>query len=322
MARPARSAARSDAAALARLSDPAAPLGLVLDTNVVLAFWHYRHPRLIALWRWLDARGARFFTRPDCLDELRRVLGFTCFGIDPARQDAIVDDYRARCRVLDATEALPALPRCDDPDDQRFVELAAQSGAHLLLTRDRLLLAMDGRVAARVVTPERLMKWLGDDPGGDTLRPSPRRTGGVGAIAMNLRIDHVVLWVEDPLKSVEFYERVLGVEGVRVEEFRAGKVLFPSLRLCAESLIDLMPLRAAPKLNAFPGAEGSAGNKVNHVCLALGREDYAALRARVDALGLAAPVTMTNSFGARGSAPEAFYFRDPDGNVIEARYYD
>jgi catechol 2,3-dioxygenase-like lactoylglutathione lyase family enzyme len=139
---------------------------------------------------------------------------------------------------------------------------------------------------------------------------------------MNLCIDHVVLWVEDPLKSVEFYERVLGVEGVRVEEFRAGKVLFPSLRLCAESLIDLMPLRAAPKLNAIPGAEGSAGNKVNHVCLALGREEYAALRARVDALGLAAPVTMTNSFGARGSAPEAFYFRDPDGNVIEARYYD
>jgi glyoxylase I family protein len=31
---------------------------------------------------------------------------------------------------------------------------------------------------------------------------------------------------------------------------------------------------------------------------------------------------MTQSFGARGFAPEAFYFADPDGNVLEARYYE
>jgi hypothetical protein len=30
---------------------------------------------------------------------------------------------------------------------------------------------------------------------------------------------------------------------------------------------------------------------------------------------------MEKSFGARGLAPETFYFPDPDGNVIEARYY-
>jgi hypothetical protein len=29
---------------------------------------------------------------------------------------------------------------------------------------------------------------------------------------------------------------------------------------------------------------------------------------------------MTNSFGARGLAPEAFYFLDPDNSVIEARH--
>jgi catechol 2,3-dioxygenase-like lactoylglutathione lyase family enzyme len=138
---------------------------------------------------------------------------------------------------------------------------------------------------------------------------------------MDIRIDHVVLWVEDPLRSVEFYERVLGAAGLRVAEFTARKVLFPSVRLSSDTIIDLMPLAAAPMLNGMPGGEGSAGNKVHHLCFALAESDYRALRARLEANGVAVPVTMKDSFGARGQAPEAIYFRDPDGNVLEARYY-
>ncbi len=139
---------------------------------------------------------------------------------------------------------------------------------------------------------------------------------------MDTRIDHIVFWVADPLRSVQFYEEVLGAAGMRVEEFRAGKILFPSVRLSPESLIDLVPLAAAPRLNAMPGAEGSAGNKVNHLCLSMSKVEYDALRERLNARGIAVPVTMKDSFGARGYAPEAFYFANPDGNVLEARYYD
>lgn len=138
---------------------------------------------------------------------------------------------------------------------------------------------------------------------------------------MDVRFDHVVLWVQDPLRSVEFYERVLGLEGVRVSEFQQGSAPFPSVRLSEDSIVDLMPMRAATMLSSIPGAEGSAGNKVNHLCLAMSKTDYDALRARLDAAGIATPVTLKGSFGARGSAPEAFYFTDPDGNVLEARYY-
>jgi glyoxylase I family protein len=127
--------------------------------------------------------------------------------------------------------------------------------------------------------------------------------------------------VADPLRSVEWYARVLGFEGVRVDEFRAGKVPFPSVRLSAETILDLMPLAGATMMNAIPGAAGSAGNKVNHVCLAMSQDEHAALRARLTADGVAIPVTMKNSFGAQGGAPESFYFTDLDGNVLEARYY-
>lgn len=137
-----------------------------------------------------------------------------------------------------------------------------------------------------------------------------------------MHVDHLVLWVADPLRSVAFYERVLGFAGVRVDEFRAGKAPFPSVRIGPETILDLMPVAAAPRLNAFPGAAGSAGNKVNHLCLAMSRAEYETLRARLGSEGIAIPMTMTSSFGAQGLAPEAFYFADPDGNVLEARFYE
>jgi catechol 2,3-dioxygenase-like lactoylglutathione lyase family enzyme len=138
---------------------------------------------------------------------------------------------------------------------------------------------------------------------------------------MTSTLDHIVLWVEDPLRAVEFYEKVVGLAGVRVEEFRSGRAPFPSVRISEHSLIDLMARAAAPIVDMMAGADGSAGHSVNHVCLAMTEPDYEALRARLHANGVVASAVMEQSFGARGLAPKAFYFRDPDGNVLEARYY-
>ena len=68
--------------------------------------------------------------------------------------------------------------------------------------------------------------------------------------------------------------------------------------------------------------EGSAGHPVNHVCLALSKSEYDALDRRLQAAGVDTSARLSRSYGARGWAPQAFYFADPDGNVVEARYYD
>lgn len=139
---------------------------------------------------------------------------------------------------------------------------------------------------------------------------------------MEAQLDHVVLWVSDPLASVEFYEKIVGFAPVRVEEFRAGKAPFPSIRLSSTSILDLVPHRMAAVVNAIPGADGSAGHLVNHICLAPRMDDYLALRERLAAHGQEHPLLMKNSFGAQGYAPETLYFADPDGNILEARYYE
>jgi len=138
---------------------------------------------------------------------------------------------------------------------------------------------------------------------------------------MRAALDHVVLWTDDPLRAVEFYERVVGLTPVRVDEFRAGQAPFPSVRVSADSIVDLMARVAAPVVDAMAGADASAGHPVNHLCLAMSEAEFAALRERLAARAVATSAVMEQSFGARGLAPKAFYFRDPDGNVIEARYY-
>lgn len=138
---------------------------------------------------------------------------------------------------------------------------------------------------------------------------------------MQANLDHVVLWAEDPLRAVDFYERIVGLTPVRLEEFRAGAAPFPSVRVAAGTILDLMSRVAAPAVAGMANAPGSAGHPVNHVCLAMSEADYTALRGRLEAHGIPIGTVMQQSFGARGLAPEAFYFRDLDGNVLEARYY-
>lgn len=136
------------------------------------------------------------------------------------------------------------------------------------------------------------------------------------------RLDHVVLWVRDPVAAAGFYEKTVGMEPVRLTEFTEGAVPFPSVRLNDETIIDLMPLTMAERMKMLPGAAGSAGHPVNHVCLALPGDDFDTLRARLEEGGTPVSDISRDSFGARGNATRSFYFRDPDGNVFEARHYD
>ena len=135
-------------------------------------------------------------------------------------------------------------------------------------------------------------------------------------------LDHVVVWVDDPLKSVDFYVNVVGLKPVRAEQFRDGEAPFPSVRVTERSIIDLTPRHDADTVNAMTKTSATAGFPVNHICIAMSRQEYEALAERLEAHGVDTSARRVTTYGARGNAPHAFYFRDPDDNVIEARYYD
>jgi glyoxylase I family protein len=137
-----------------------------------------------------------------------------------------------------------------------------------------------------------------------------------------MELDHVVLWVADPLASLAFYVDVVGLAPVRGQEFRDGRAPFPSARVNAGSIIDLTPQADSAAVDEMTKADASAGHPVNHVCLAMSRAEYEALDRRLAARGVDTSARRVETYGARALAPVAFYFQDPDGNVIEARHYD
>lgn len=147
------------------------PRRLVLDTNTVMALWHFRDPALAALQAALDARRYLPCCRDDALEELRRVLDYRQFGIAEDERARILADYRSRIALVahpadgDGTEALPA---CRDRDDQKFLEITRDAAAGCLLTRDKALLRLARhrlvRDRFRILTPERFVAELNADP--------------------------------------------------------------------------------------------------------------------------------------------------------------
>ena len=116
--------------------------------------------------------------------------------------------------------------------------------------------------------------------------------------------DHLVLKCADVETTLAWYRDRLGLEGVRVEEWRAGKVIFPSVRVNARTIIDLIP-----------GTHDDG--RLDHFCLVVAPTDFEALKASGEFDVVDGPGTR---FGAQGDAT-SLYVRDPNGAVVELRYY-
>ena len=122
-----------------------------------------------------------------------------------------------------------------------------------------------------------------------------------------LSLDHIVLRVTDVERSLDWYTRMLGLAPVRVEEWRAGECPFPSVRISAETIVDLID-----------GDVDHDARNLDHFCVVVSAESLE----RVRASGAYEIVRDPDFelFGARGMA-DGLYISDPDGNEIELRAY-
>lgn len=129
-----------------------------------------------------------------------------------------------------------------------------------------------------------------------------------------IAMDHIVLNVHDMDTMLDFYINVLGLAGERIEAFGEGKVPFPSVRISADTLIDLFPM-------SEQSAAGPVEKRLNHFCMVIEPADMPEVIAHLEAHGVTVDEGPATRWGAHGNAT-SIYFNDPEGNRIEIRYYD
>jgi catechol 2,3-dioxygenase-like lactoylglutathione lyase family enzyme len=130
-------------------------------------------------------------------------------------------------------------------------------------------------------------------------------------------LDHIVLNVRDIERSLKFYTEVMDLKPERLDEFRAGTVGFPSVRINADTVIDLFPIEGGrSKQN---DAEKTVRN-LNHFCMVIGKEDFSGIIDYLKENRIVIREGPVSRWGARGRATSV-YFLDPDGNEIEIRCY-
>lgn len=119
-------------------------LRLVLDTNVVLDLFHWANVDAVPIMAALEAGRVECLADERTLDELRRVLTYPQLKLTPDMIAERYARYSGLVTLVPEGEA-PRLPHCKDRDDQKFLELAARCGAHLLVSKDKALLKLRGR---------------------------------------------------------------------------------------------------------------------------------------------------------------------------------
>jgi putative PIN family toxin of toxin-antitoxin system len=138
------------------------PKPIVIDTNVCLDLFVFRDPRMTPLLAALESGALLAVTRADCRDEYLIVLNYPHLPLDETSRAQAAERFDALLRVVAPDAKHVRLPVCTDRDDQKFLEIARDAGAGVLVTKDKALLKLGRRTVReglfKIMQPEAWLK--------------------------------------------------------------------------------------------------------------------------------------------------------------------
>lgn len=147
---------------------PASAPTIVLDTNVCLDLFVFHDKRWVRLLQALERGEIQAVTRADCRDEYRIVLHYPHLPLDEASREQAAARFDALVRVVAPDSKPIRLPVCSDRDDQKFLELARDANAAILVTKDKALLKLGRKTQEagmfRIMLPEAWVKAQAASP--------------------------------------------------------------------------------------------------------------------------------------------------------------
>lgn len=137
------------------------PKKVVIDTNVCLDLFVFNDPRWAKLVSAIERGEVEAVTRADCRDEYNIVLHYKHLPLDDDSRPLAAARFDQLIKVVAPPESGIKLPVCSDKADQKFLEIARDAGAEVLITKDKALLKLARRLARegmfKVMLPE---KWI------------------------------------------------------------------------------------------------------------------------------------------------------------------
>ena len=141
---------------------PAPAQAIVIDTNVCLDLFVFLDPRWAPLLTALESGAVRAVTRADCRDEYRIVLHYPHLPLDDDSRQLAAARFDELITVVAPDSKPIRLPVCTDRDDQKFLEIARDANAAILVTKDKALLKLGRKTLQgglfRIMLPEAWVK--------------------------------------------------------------------------------------------------------------------------------------------------------------------
>ena len=120
---------------------------VVLDTNILLDIFVFNDERAANLKQVLLNGGISAVASQKTLLEFADVISRPLFKLDEATQAEILGQWQSTAKQYDDSNLTPAPWKCQDLDDQVFLDLAYQLRPAILISKDNALLCIASRAA-------------------------------------------------------------------------------------------------------------------------------------------------------------------------------
>jgi putative PIN family toxin of toxin-antitoxin system len=120
---------------------------VVFDTNVLLDLFVFNDFRALHLKQALLEQKIDALASPKTLEEFADVISRPLFALETLDQEKILLQWTSLARVLDDQNLFSSPWRCQDPDDQVFLDLAYTARPCVLISKDHEVLKFAAHAA-------------------------------------------------------------------------------------------------------------------------------------------------------------------------------
>ena len=118
---------------------------IILDTNILLDIFVFEDVRADRLRNAVLNRQIKTYSNQTSLEELRDVISRPLFALEEGQQVKIMGQWQSLSQSIEDLKLEAAPWKCQDPDDQVFLDLAFTVRPSILISKDNAVLRLATR---------------------------------------------------------------------------------------------------------------------------------------------------------------------------------